>query len=265
MVDLVTLDDVSFAYGKIQALSDITLSFRTGSLVGMIGPNGSGKTTLIRCVCRLVRPENGTVTINGRDLSSLNSLDLARMVGYVPQMQEKAFPVPIFEAVLAGRIPHLGWAPSDHDLAIVKNVLELMDLEDISQRNINTLSGGQMQRVQIARALAQEPLVLCLDEPTSNLDIKHQLGLMRMVRDLTRKRKMLALMAIHDLNLASQYCDRLVLLQNGEVFSSGTPQEVLTRKNVRNAFNINVAIHTHGDLIHIVPVENTDLRRLEHT
>ncbi|MDG6228723.1 MAG: ABC transporter ATP-binding protein [Candidatus Thermoplasmatota archaeon] len=264
MVDLVTINNVSFNYGKIPALRNITLSIPAGSLIGMIGPNGSGKTTLIRCLCGLVKPSGGTIIINSKDLSSLGRRDLARLVGYVPQVQEKPFPVPIFDAVLAGRIPHLEWAPSIYDLDVVSHILSLMDLEDISQRNINTLSGGQMQRVQIARALAQEPLILCLDEPTNNLDIKHQLSLMNLVRNLTRNRNMLTFVSIHDLNLASQYCDRLVLLKNGEIFSSGTPQEVLTRENVRNVFGINVAIHTHGDLIHIVPVNKADVRKLEH-
>lgn len=264
MVDLVTLDEVSFAYGKIQALRDITLSFSAGSLVGVIGPNGSGKTTLIRCLCGLSRPAGGTIAINGQRLSSMNRQELARLTGYVPQVQERFFSQPVFDAVLAGRIPHLGWEPSAHDLHVVDSVLSIMCLDDISHRDINTLSGGQHQRVQIARALAQEPAVLCLDEPTSNLDIKHQLALMNLTRRLTRQQNMLTLMAIHDLNLASQYCDRLVLFKDGQVFASGTAQQVLTRKNITRAFGISVAIHKHGDIIHIVPVEDAETWKLEH-
>ncbi|MDZ7859778.1 MAG: ABC transporter ATP-binding protein [Candidatus Krumholzibacteriota bacterium] len=264
MVDLVTIDDVSFAYGKIQVLRDITLSFPAGSLVGMIGPNGSGKTTLIRCLCGLSSPARGTITINGIDMSSMKRRELARLMGYVPQVQERSFPQPVFDAVLTGRIPHLEWEPSAHDLHVVNRVLSIMYLNDISHRDINTLSGGQHQRVQIARALAQEPMVLCLDEPTSNLDIKHQLGLMNLVLRLTHQRNTLTLMAIHDLNLASQYCDRLVLLKDGQVFASGTTQQVLTRKNITRAFGISVAIHKHGDLIHIVPVEDSETGKLEH-
>ena len=264
MVADLTMTDVSFNYGKIHALRDVTLTFPAGSLIGLIGPNGSGKTTLLRCLCGLTRPACGTINMNGRDLSQMSRLELARMVGYVPQVPEKGFPVPIFDAVLAGRIPHLGWSPTAHDLAVVKRVLSLMNLEEISHRNMNTLSGGQQQRVHIARALAQEPLILCLDEPTSCLDIKHQLGLMRLVRNLSCKKKMLTLMAIHDLNLASQYCDRLVLLNDGSVFDSGTPAEVLTRKNIKNAFGISVAIHFHGDLVHIVPVDGPGVKKLEH-
>ncbi len=261
---LVRIENISFSYGKIDALKDVSLSLEKGNLVGIIGPNGSGKSTLIKCLCGLLDVHKGHVTLEGIILSSIPKRKLATLVGYVPQIQERATPSTVFDTVLMGRIPHLTWSPTRRDLEIVAKAMCTMEITEFSLRDIHELSGGQQQRVFIARAMAQEPKVLCLDEPTSSLDIKHQLGLMRGIRDITREKNILALMAVHDLNIASQYCDRLVILKEGHVFKEGKPHEVLCKKSIKAAFDIDVAIHQHGDFMHIVPVEKKDVEFFEN-
>ncbi len=261
---LVTMENMSFSYGKIKALKDISLSFQKGDLVGVIGANGSGKSTLIKCLCGLLDANKGRVLLDGKKLSSIPKRELATLIGYVPQIQERTTPSTVFDTVLMGRIPHLTWSPTRRDLDIVAKAMCTMEISELSLRYVQELSGGQQQRVFIARAIAQEPMVLCLDEPTSNLDIKHQLSLMHSIKDITGKEKMLALMAVHDLNIASQYCDRLVILKEGHVFKEGKPHEVLCKKNIKAAFDIDVAIHQHGDFMHIVPVEKKDVEFFEN-
>ncbi len=254
---LVCIENISFSYGKIDALKDVSLSLEKGNLVGIIGANGSGKSTLIKCLCGLLDVHKGHVTLEGTKLSSIPKRKLATLVGYVPQIQERATPSTVFDTVLMGRIPHLTWSPTKKDLEIVAKAMETMEITEFSLRDIHELSGGQQQRVFIARAMAQEPKVLCLDEPTSSLDIKHQLGLMRGIRDITREKNILALMAVHDLNIASQYCDSLIILKEGYVYKEGKPNNVLCKENIKDAFGIDVAIHKHGDFMHIVPVEES--------
>ncbi len=263
-MSLVCIKDMSFSYGKIDALKDISLSFNKGKLVGIIGANGSGKSTLIKCLCGLLVAQKGHVALEGRKLPSIPKRELATQIGYVPQIQERTTPSTVFDTVLMGRIPHLTWSPTKMDLDIVAKAMDTMEISRLSLRYIHGLSGGQQQRVFIARAMAQEPKVLCLDEPTSNLDIKHQLGLMRAVKEITRKKDMLALMAVHDLNIASQYCDSLVILKEGCVFKEGESKNVLSKNNIREAFGIDVAIHMHGNFMHIVPVEEKDIELFEN-
>ncbi len=263
-MSLVSIKDMSFSYGDIDALKDVSLSFNKGKLVGIIGANGSGKSTLIKCLCGLLEIDAGHMTFEGRNLSTIPKRELATQIGYVPQIQEKTSPSTVFDTVLMGRIPHLTWAPTEKDLEVVIGAMDTMEISELSLRDIHELSGGQRQRVFIARAMAQEPKVLCLDEPTSNLDIKHQLGLMRTIRDITREKRMLALMAVHDLNIASQYCDSLVILKEGGVFMEGEPNEALSKNNIKNAFGIDVAIHKHGDYMHIVPVEDKNVEFFEN-
>ncbi len=262
-MSLISIKDMSFSYGKIDALRSVSLSFHKGDLVGIIGANGSGKSTLIKCLCGLLDVHNGHVALDGRNLSSIPKRELATLMGYVPQIQERTTPSTVFDTVLMGRIPHLTWSPTKNDLEIVARAMDTMEISEYSLRDIHELSGGQRQRVFIARAMAQEPKVLCLDEPTGNLDIKHQLGLMRAVKWITREKGVLALMTVHDLNIASQYCDSLVLLKDGLVYKQGKPEVVLSKNNIKKAFDINVAIHKHGELMHIVPVEDRDMELLE--
>jgi len=262
---MLELQDVSFAYkGGRPALTAVHLTFERGGIVSLVGPNGSGKTTLLRCVNDLLHPD-GRVLLRGRAVRSMSRRELARAVAYVPQSFTGDFPVTVFDMVLLGRRPHVGWSPSDRDLEVVARCIADLGLADFTLRDVGQLSGGERQQVLIARALAQEPEVLLLDEPTSNLDIRHQLNVMRYLCDIVSDRGLLALVAIHDLNLASQYSDDVVMMHQGHVYARGTSDQVLTRENIQIVYDVDVAIHRHGDLRHIVPVDQSSRRRLEVT
>jgi iron complex transport system ATP-binding protein len=212
----------------------------------------------------ILQPQ-GEILFARKKIHELPTPEVAQIFGYVPQDFTSTFPATVFDMILLGRRPYLGWSPSEHDLDIVTKNISRLGLDKFALRNVNELSGGERQKVLIARALSQEPRVLLLDEPTSNLDIKHQLEVMKQIKSIVDSKKILALLAIHDLNLASQYSDKIVMLSKGTVFAQGTPQDVLTKRNIRSIYHVNVAIHKHGNVQHIVPVEGNDSLSMEKT
>ena len=254
---MLELKKVSYTYGKHLALNSVDLILPISGIVSLVGPNGSGKSTLLKCVNRILIPE-GEIRFNERDLHAFSISELAKTFGYVPQQVSSAFPITVFDMILLGRRPYLGWTPSKHDLEVVSTNISIMELDEFALRPVNELSGGERQKVLIATALSQEPNVLLLDEPTSNLDIKHQIDVMKYLGVIVKSKKILVLMALHDLNLASQYSDHMVMLKKGRVFAQGMPQEVLTKENIRAIYGVNVAIHKHGMIKHIVPVEDDE-------
>jgi len=253
---------VCFDYGKRPALSDVELIFSSSGIFSIVGPNGSGKSTLLKCINMILKPR-GEILFNKKKIHDMPISEIARIFGYVPQDFSSAFPVTVFDMILLGRRPYLGWSPSEHDIEVVSENISGLGLNDFALRNVNELSGGERQKVLIATALSQEPKVLLLDEPTSNLDIKHQLEVMKHVQRIVKSKGLLALIAIHDLNLASQYSDEIVMLSDGRVFAQGKPQDVLSKENIRSIYHVNVAIHTHGEVQHIVPVEGEDSLSME--
>ncbi|OPY50231.1 MAG: Cobalamin import ATP-binding protein BtuD [Methanosaeta sp. PtaU1.Bin060] len=253
--------DLQFGYNSRTILNGISLELRPKEMLGVIGPNGSGKSTLIQCIDGLLRPKTGSILLDGKDLKSISRRELARRVGYVPQTTSRSFfPSTVIDTVLMGRRPHLGWRSSNQDVKNVIQVLRLMGIEDLAMRDINELSGGQQQKVLIARALAQDPAVLLLDEPTSNLDIKHQLEVVEIIREKVMEKSISAIMAVHDLNLAAKYTDRIIMMKDGKVFVSGTPESVMTPENIRTVYGVVAeVIKNNGNSPHIVPVRS--LRR----
>ena len=253
--------DLQFGYNSRTILNGISLELRPKEMLGVIGPNGSGKSTLIQCIDGLLRPETGSILLDGKELKDISRKELARKVGYVPQTTSRSFfPSTVIDTVLMGKRPHLGWRSSNQDVKNVIQVLRLIGLEDLAMRDINELSGGQQQKVLIARALAQEPAMLLLDEPTSNLDIKHQLEVVEIIREKVMEKSISAIMAVHDLNLAAKYTDRIVMMKDGKVFATGTPESVLTTENIRAVYGVVAeVIKNNGNSPHIVPVRS--LRR----
>ncbi len=242
-----------FSYGSRPVLENVTMSIGEGEVVSIVGPNGSGKSTLLKCINRILKPE-GTILVDGADLARVKSRDLAKLLGYVPQSISHSFPATVFDTVLLGRKPYVDWSISSKDIEIVSNIISLMGLKNIALRQSDELSGGERQKVFMARALAQEPEVILLDEPTSNLDMRHQLEVLNIVKSLTKKKKMASVMAIHDLNLAAQFSDRLIFLEGGKIYNAGTPAEVITVENIRKIYGVEVDIINNSRHLHIVPV-----------
>lgn len=236
------IKDIIFRYGNKEVLKGINFKVSKGEIVSIIGPNGSGKSTLVKCIDGIFKPKSGNVYIHTKDTRNMSPKELAKTMAYVPQASSDVFIQRVFDTVLMGRKPHLTWGVRKIDLEIVEEVLDYMGLTDLAECYLDELSGGQKQKVLIARALAQEPEILLLDEPTSSLDIKHQLEVLEIVKKISKQRKSSVVMVIHDLHLAYRFSDKLVLLKNGNVFACGDPNTVLTKENINKVYDVEVSM-----------------------
>jgi iron complex transport system ATP-binding protein len=249
---------VTFSFNGTPVLDRVDLCLEPGHMVGVIGPNGAGKSTLVRLLSRLLIPADGSVRLNGRGLAHWQPAELARVLAVVPQDPELPPAFTAWEMVLMGRTPYLGWMgqESEHDRAIVRQAMEETGVYHLSHRLIGQLSGGERQRVIVARSLAQQPRVLLLDEPTAHLDINHQVETLSLIARLVKQRDLAALAIFHDLNLAAQYCDELVLLNLGRVEARGTPARVLTPALLKRVYGTEVVVmpHPQNGLPTVLPV-----------
>jgi len=238
---------VYFSYLDGLVLHDINLSVKAGEIVGLIGPNGSGKTTLIKLASGVLRPNQGEIRLDGSSLTQLSRKSIARSVAVVPQQFHIPFAFTASEVVTLGRIPFLKpfAEESEVDKQFVSSALELVGISELKERRFDELSGGERQKVILAMALAQQPKLLLLDEPTVHLDITHQVEILELVRNLNREQGLTVIAAMHDLNLASLYFDRLVLLKEGRVQADGTPTQVLTEDMIRDVFSASVRVEPH--------------------
>jgi ABC-type cobalamin/Fe3+-siderophores transport system ATPase subunit len=250
--------DASFRYPDAprDALAGVSLAVSAGEFVALLGPNGSGKTTLVRVALGLQAPQAGSAAILGRAAGQWPRQALARVVGVVPQREDNLFPQRVRETVQLGRYPHLGpWARERAaDRAAVQRALERCDVVALSDRWLWTLSGGEYQRVRIARALAQEPQLLVLDEPTASLDLRHEMELFELVRGLVDTSGLAAVLVTHDVNLAARFADRLVLLADGAVRGAGAPADVLRRDVVEAVFGWPLAVSSFDDRPQLTPL-----------
>ncbi|MDY6910975.1 MAG: ABC transporter ATP-binding protein [Chloroflexota bacterium] len=244
---MLELQNISLGYGKQTILTDINLSARRGEMLGIIGPNGSGKSTMIKGICRLIPPQKGRVLIDGQDVAHISREELARLAAVVPQTPNLPDTFTAFEIVLMGRTPHLGRfrfeGPSDFEAAW--HAMKITRTQSIAERRMDEISGGQKQLLTIARALAQESTLILLDEPTAHLDINYQIATLDFIRELCAKQNLAAVTVLHDLNLASQYCNRLALLSNGRIHIEGTPQEVITEEHIKQVYGASVCVYPH--------------------
>ena len=265
---MLVAEDIHFAYKGQSVLKGLSLAGQEGELVGIVGPNGAGKTTLLRLIGGVLRPSQGRITVNGTDLATLNGGQRARLVSAVTQNPLLPIGFRVVDLVLMGRNPHLKlfrWEGL-RDLEIAREVMELTHTWHLADRLIGSLSGGQRQRALVAMALAQEAPLLLLDEPTSSLDLAHQTGIMDLVRDLQRRRGGVVVLAMHDLTLAAQYCDRLVLLDGGRAYAVGPPEIVLTRENIASVYGAEVAVlpHPQAGTPVVLPLTGGRLHRIDN-
>jgi len=244
---VITLVKAGFKYGDRTVLHNVTLQTRPGEFLAVIGPNGSGKSTLLKGMCALLRPFEGSISLDGRPLGSYSRTDIACKIALMPQ---SAFLPELFtamEIVLMGRTPHLGLLryEGSSDFMAAANAMEATETSQLAGRRINQLSGGERQRVLIARSLAQEAGILLLDEPTASLDINYQAGILDFLKKLCRDKGLTIVSALHDVNLASQFGDRIIVLKDAAVYKEGGPGEVINSRTLQEAFGIGVTVFAH--------------------
>lgn len=243
----IEMHDVWLHYGRRPVLKGITLEVQPGEMVALIGPNGSGKSTVIKALSRVIPHHSGRITVDGSDVSAIPRRDLARLLAVVPQMPLLPSAFTAFEIVLMGRNPHLGLLQHEgpRDFAITWQAMERTRTQSLAKRHIGELSGGEIQCLLIARVLAQESKAILLDEPTANLDIGRQVEILDLIKDLAHEKNLAIMAALHDLNLAAQYCDRLVLISQGQVQAEGTPAQVITQSNISEVYGAENCVYTH--------------------
>ncbi len=251
----IAVQNVCFAYNSHPILQDVNLEVQKGQVVSIVGPNGAGKSTLLKCMARLLKPQGGTVYLNGKDIAGQKSRELAKAMGYVPQNIRDVFPFTVLETVLMGRKPHLTWDVGDEDFRVVTQVMKFLEIEELAERPLDQLSGGQKQKVFVARALAQQPEVFLFDEPTSNLDVRHQLEVFTTIKQLAETEGRTVIVVVHDLNLATRFSDMLVMLKQGAIYATGKPEQVITEDNIRAVYNVSVAIMESKYGNYVLPLE----------
>lgn len=241
MVEL-KIDGIDFSYSSTPVLNDISIDLTGPRFVSILGPNGVGKSTLIHCINKILEPTKGAVFIDGKNVKDISIKEMAREVGYVPYSANDTFPLTVVDTVMMGRHPYAKWSTLDHDLDLVYDVLKKLGILSLAMRSFNELSAGQHQKVMLARGLVQEPKILLLDEPTSNLDVRHQLDVTKMLKQLSVEKGILIIMICHDINIAAKYSDELIMLSGGTVYAVGTPEEVITPENLREVYGVDARV-----------------------
>ena len=257
MTDFLSVSGLNFSWGENHVLKDVEFTMQRNEVVAILGVNGAGKSTLIKCLNKILTPKSGKILIEGNDLSSHDLVSLAKVMSYVPQTVRSSFSMNVFDVALIGRRPHIRWRISQRDRDFVSQTLRYLGLEDFAFRRFNQLSGGERQRVIIAKAIVQNPDLYLFDEPTSDLDLKNQVSIMKRIRHLVSPEMgdKSALIAIHDINLAARFADKIILFDDGKVKSYGKPEDVLTEQSISDVFGVSSMIMPRDDdpsKIHII-------------
>jgi iron complex transport system ATP-binding protein len=243
------LEKVACGYGGPPVVRDINIRAEGGEFVGIVGPNGSGKTTILRCISGVIPVERGRILVDGRALQEMDTMEIARNIAVVPQDHHIGFEFPVHDIVLMGRYPHIARFrfENKNDYKKTESVMKNTGVYSLRERAATELSGGEKQRVIIARALAQEPRILLMDEPTSHLDISHQLEVLDLVKNLVRDHGLMVVGVFHDFFMATRYCDRLIMLHKGRIISEGAVEDVLSEKNFADVFGVEARTRQNGD------------------
>jgi iron complex transport system ATP-binding protein len=255
------MDGVSYRYRTGAAIQGVSVEVAAGELFGIVGPNSAGKSTLLRLLSKVLAPDRGTIQVLGRDLAALSRVSLARSLAVVPQDFQVAFPFTVRDVVLMGRYPHAGggvWG-GPRDVTVAEAAMEAAEVAGLADRRMDELSGGERQLVSVARALAQEPAVLLLDEPTAHLDLKHQALVLEILLGRPGATRRTSVLVSHDLNLAAEHCDRVLLLAAGAVQAVGTPEEVITPQHLTAAYGC--AVSVERDPVSSRPRVRSEVRR----
>lgn len=263
MNDIIKVEDLRFGYPDKEVLKGINLTISNNELVCLLGINGAGKSTLLKCILGILKFQTGKISFDyamqtddnanvSNVMNSGNNIDtmaLARYMSYVPQSVKSSFSIDVYDTIMLGRRPYIGWNISPEDREIVSKTIEFLNLEEFAFRKINQLSGGERQRVIIGKAIAQEPRLFLLDEPTSDLDLKNQIQIMKKIKKIVSNPESpkSALVAIHDINMAARFADRILLMSDGGIVAEGTPRQVLTPQNIQNVFAVTADIAESQD------------------
>ena len=245
--------DLNFSYNGNSILKGISFELKQGLILGVLGVNGAGKTTLLKCLNRILKPRTGRVMLNEQNVKHMHRNEVATHFAYVPQKYGDE-PLSVFDTILLGRKPYIKLTATEHDLRIVEAILHRLEIEHLALRSTNQLSGGEMQKVIIARALAQEPEILLLDEPTSNLDLKNQLQVMQLVTRAVREHDMAAIVSMHDINLAFRFVDHFLMLKDGKVHLSA-PKENVTAADIEEVYGVKVIVSEVDDHTLVIPLD----------
>lgn len=241
------LENVTLSYGSYEVVHNISFNVKPGEMVGIVGPNGSGKSTIMRALSRVIKPKSGSITLDGVDIGKISRKELSNLVGVVPQNPVLPSAFTAFEIVLMGRSPHLKMLQNEgpEDIAIAWKAMEDAGVTHLAERRIGELSGGEIQSVIIARAITQQTEAIFLDEPTSNLDVGRQIEVLDLIKYMQKERKMVIIAALHDLNLAVHYCDKMVLIDKGKLFAIGKPEDVVKSEIIHEVYGSGNIVHVH--------------------
>ena len=248
---MLSVRDLMFSYGETPILNGVSFHAEPNTIISILGPNGTGKTTLLKCLCNLHRPQEGSITIDGKEVLEMPNREIAKHIGFVPQSTPPSRNT-VFDTALIGRKPHMDWGMTKRDYEITWEILKALKLDHLALRKSNEISGGEFQKVQIARAIIQEPDVLILDEPSNNLDISNQHRTMHTIMDFVRSRGMCTIMTMHDINLAVHYSDKLLFLKDGKVAAYGG-MEIVTEDLIEQVYGIESEIIYHRGVPLVVP------------
>lgn len=259
-MDFLEVEDLKFGYGKKLVLDEVSFNIKKGEFISIIGPNGSGKSTLLKTLNNIYNPWKGKIIIKGRNIKELKKKELARVMALVLQDNNIDYEFTVEEIILMGRHPHKGRFEKENknDYKIIEESLEMTNTTYLRNRIITEISGGEKQRVMIAKALAQRPEIILLDEPTSHLDINHQIEILKLLKDMNKEKGTTIILVIHDINLGIRYSDKVIMLNEGKIIDIGNPEDVITKENIELSYNIKVEIekNKYTDSLYITPLES---------